>query len=143
MADGTTQEQTETYMFVRGTSKYVAGSRFRCMEPVIKFNYESLVEAIHKAIDKEQEEYGEDAVAKQDVNIYKDTSTKEDFNTVMTRFGTLSQSLVEQQVPPAQITAIIEDVLGKGRRVGDCTPDQQELVELINSKLQEISNNIK
>lgn len=142
-ADGTVAEETETYMFMRGTSRYIAGSRFKYIDPYIKFSYDNLVEAIHKAIDKEKEEKGEGAITQENHNIYKNNVKKADFNDVINEFAELSQKLLDKQVPSIQISSIVEGILGKGRFVRDCTPDQQELVELINTQFKEMLSNIK
>ena len=44
-----------TKLFMRGTSRFEAGSRFKYTPPFIDFTYEALVNAIGEAIDKQAE----------------------------------------------------------------------------------------
>ena len=50
--------KTSTKLFMRGTPRYVAGSRFKYTPDYIDFTYNDLVKAISNAIDKQMEEDG-------------------------------------------------------------------------------------
>ena len=45
--------QNKTILFMRGTQRYEAGSRFKYTPDYIEFNYQNLVNAIGEAIDKQ------------------------------------------------------------------------------------------
>ena len=49
---------TATKLFLRGTPRYEAGSRFKYTPDVIDFSYKALVDAICEAIDKQAQEEG-------------------------------------------------------------------------------------
>src|SRR5699024_8653986 len=52
----------ETRLFMRGTQRFIAGSRFTHTPDSIVFTYDNLVGAIADAVDKLVEEFGSDAV---------------------------------------------------------------------------------
>ena len=45
--------ETKTYIFLRGDEIFVAGARFKYIEPKVEFSYESLANAIYDAVDKQ------------------------------------------------------------------------------------------
>lgn len=56
----------ERYLMLRSLDGSVdVGSRFAHIDPVIKFSYKDLVKALNKAIDRESEVHGEDAVTEE------------------------------------------------------------------------------
>ena len=56
----------------------------------------------------------------------------------MTEFQELVNKLMEKNQSNApKITAIVEKYLGKGKKVGDTTPDQAEFIYLINTEIME------
>jgi hypothetical protein len=106
------------------------GCRFKYIEPEIDFSYEALVSALNKAIDKEAEMTDGKYVTNEKQQI---TAAKEyDFEGMMSEFQNLVGTLMEQNQSNAmKITALVEKYLGKGKKVGDCTPSQCEQLELI------------
>jgi hypothetical protein len=128
-------------MLADGTSRMVltlrspdnsirCGCRFKYIEPEIDFSYEALVSALNKAIDKEAEMTDGKYVTNEKQQI---TAAKEyDFEGMMSEFQNLVGTLMEQNQSNAmKITALVEKYLGKGKKVGDCTPSQCEQLELI------------
>ena len=75
----------------------MAGSRFKYTPDVIDFNYESLVNAIGDAIDKQAAEDGaelfSDGATK---NIFEDTTKELNFDDLMAEFNSIVQKLMEQ-----------------------------------------------
>ena len=63
-------EGPQTKLFLRGTPRFVAGSRFAYIEPVIDFSYESLVKAIGDAVDKEAALNGNKFVTSEKVSLH-------------------------------------------------------------------------
>ena len=47
----------------------------------------------------------------------------------------------KNQSNAGKITSIVDKFLGKGKKVGDCTPDQAEQLDLIVHELEELSKN--
>lgn len=126
-----TEEGAKTKLFLRGTPRFVAGSRFAYIEPVIDFNYDNLVNAIGAAVDKEAEINGSGLVTTEKVNLHSEEKTY-DFNALMEEFQKLAGNLMNKSEQNAdKITAIVDKHLGKGRRVGECTAAQAPQLDLI------------
>lgn len=115
------------------------GSRFKYMPEEIPFSYDNLVKALNDAIDKESAEHAgafvtDERPAPVAEKIY-------DFDKMMATFQEMVGKLMsENQSNSLKITAIVEQYLGKGRKVGDCTPQQCEQLDLI---LQDMSELLK
>lgn len=128
--------QNKTILFMRGTQRYEAGSRFKYTPDYIEFNYQNLVNAIGEAIDKQAKEDGVELFTDERENSYKDTSSHLDFDVLMKEFGELIDNFgkddkqMEEYYAP-RITQIIERYLGKGKKVGDMNRDQVEQLSLI------------
>lgn len=134
----TGEELTRSYMFMRGNSRFTAGSRFKYIAECIDFSYENLVEAMHDAIDKEAKETGGKYVRDERINLYTEDESGSTFKDVVDQFNLTVENLMSNGVSPAEITKIIENVLGVGKMVKDCTEDQKSFIELINEKLKDL-----
>ena len=141
LADGTTVPK----LFMRGTPRYVAGSRFKYTPEVIDFNYNSLVNAICEAIDKQAEEDGAQYFTETRNNLYTATTKELDFDELMGQFNdilTKVMTTAEEETFTTywqpRITQIIETYLGKGSKVSQCTRDQVEALDLIVSELKDL-----
>ena len=129
---------TETRLFMRGTPQYVAGSRFKYVPESIEFTYDNLVKAISDAIDKQAEETGGKYITDEATQVVTEDVTY-DFDYLMTRFNDLVGNLMsENQSNAVKITAIVDKFLGKGKKVGDCTPEQSEQLDLIIHELEDL-----
>ena len=116
------------------------GCRFKYMDDEIDFTYNALTEALNRAIDKEAAETDNQYVTdeRQAAPILKEF----DFDALTAEFQDLVGQLMSQNQSNAiKITAIVDKYLGKGKKVGDCTPEQSEMIELINQELKELVNN--
>ena len=137
-----------TKLFMRGTPRYEAGSRFKYTPDVIDFTYQNLVNAIADAIDKQMQEEGADKFTDARNNAYN-TSTELDFDKLMAEFNSLIDKLVKS-VPEEDIAAkwtpkiqqITDRYLGKGNKVGNMNRDQVEALSLIIDDLRELVNTI-
>lgn len=135
-----------TKLFMRGTPRYVAGSRFKYTPDVIDFTYQNLVDAICDAIDKQAAEEGAEHFTTNDANLY--TASKElDFDELMMQFNTMIQDLSIQSDEETfktywqpRITQIIESYLGKGMRVSQCSREQTEALDLIVTAIRDLIN---
>lgn len=139
--DGT----TSTKLFMRGTPRYVAGSRFKYTPDFIDFNYQSLVKAIGEAIDKQMEEEGSQFFTDEKNNLYKDTSNELDFDELVGTFNSIVNSLIENNTEEnfkefwqPRIVQITDKYLGKGMKVNQCSRDQVEALDLIVTDLKEL-----
>lgn len=139
-------------MFMRGTSRYEAGSRFKYTPDYIDLSYDNLVKAIGDALDKQMAEAGADLFTKERENVHLDTTSNLDFDELMKEFSTIIANIpgssdikveTEEGIKfrdywQPRITQTIEKYLGKGKKVKDCTRDQVEALDLIVSELKDI-----
>lgn len=139
--DGT----TSTKLFMRGTPRYVAGSRFKYTPDYIDFNYPSLVKAIGDAIDKQMEEDGTEYFTDERSNLYKDTRDELNFDDLMDSFNSIVNNLIDNTEEEEfksywqpRIVQITDKYLGKGMKVSQCSRDQVEALDLIVTDLQEL-----
>lgn len=140
-ADGT----TTTKLFMRGTPRYVAGSRFKYTPDVIDFTYQSLVDAICDAIDKQVEEDGIEYFTEERNNIHNIVVQELDFDETLKEFNDIVNDLLErypEEFPSywqPRITEIVEKYLGKGMKVSQCSRAQVEALDLIVTELRDIA----
>ena len=117
-------------MFMRETSRYVAGSRFKYTPDSIELSYDNLVKAIADAID-EQERVSKGSTTDSYSSLHTD-DIEYDFPALMKEVqqtvGALMSGHPEME---HKIVSIVDKHLGKGKKVSDCTPDQAALVDLI------------
>ena len=112
--------------------------RFKHIAPVIDFSYQSLVNALNDAIDKEAAETGNKFVTNERA---ADAATVEyDYEALMTEFSTIAGDLMNKNQTKygPLITQIIDRILGRGKKISDTTPDQAEFVYLILQEVKEI-----
>ena len=140
LPDGT----SATKLFMRGTPRFVAGSRFKYTPDCIDFNYKSLVSAIGDAIDQQMAEDGAQYFTEERNNLYTATTKDLDFDALMVEFGDIiTQISVKSEEDTfktywePRITQVIETYLGKGSKVSQCSRDQVEALDLIVSELKE------
>ena len=127
-----TEEGLKTKLFMRGTPRFVAGSRFRFTPDYIDFNYDALVNAISDAIDKEAAAAGANMVTDAPAPKLHLGEPTYDFEKLMGEFQTVVGEIMRTKPGLApKITAIVDKHLGKGKKVGDCTPEQAPQIDLI------------
>lgn len=125
-----TGEGRSVKLFLRGTPRFVAGSRFRYIPDFIDFSYDSLVEAIVQAIDKEAEINATNVTEKSN-NIHVETPSYY-FPELQKELQEIIETLVNRSSENvSKITEIVETHLGKGKKVTECTPEQAAIVDLI------------
>ena len=143
--------EEKVVMFMRGTSRFEAGSRFKYTPDYIDLSYDNLVKAIGDALDKQMEEDGAELFTEERENVHIDTTSSLDFDELMTEFsniianipGSTDATLETEEGQhfrdywQPRITQIIERYLGKGKKMKDCTRDQVEAVDLIVSELRD------
>ena len=130
-----------TRLYMRETPRYVAGSRFKYVPEYIDFSYDNLVNAIATAIDKQAQETGGQYITEQATQVVtKDIDY--DFDYLRQRFQDLVGELMSiNQSNSAKITSIVDKILGKGKKVSDCTAEQSEQIDLIVHELELLVNN--
>ena len=135
--------ETHTELYMRGTPRFIAGSRFKYTPDSIVFSYDNLVNAIGDAIDKEAAENDNKFITDEKTHEHE-VAPEYDFEELMSEFKNMvvkaqkavgKEAFREDWAP--KVTAITEKYLGKGRKVNDCTADQVEQVFLIVEDLKE------
>lgn len=133
--------ETKTALFLRETPRFTAGSRFKYTPSVIEFKYESLVNAIADAIEKEAQIDAEAVTS--DAHKIKETVEKS-FDEVKAEIDRIIALLMEgkepevQQLRGAEIKKIVESHLGKNKMLKDTTEDQRDHIELVLLDLQDL-----
>ena len=143
----TEKDGEKTMLFIRGTNRYMAGSRFKYTPDYIEFSYNNLTDAIAEAIDKQSKEDGQEFFTNQRSNLYlKDETNDLDFDKLMLDFQNIINRLITQagdedtfqnKYSP-KITQITEKYLGRGNKVSQCSRDQVEVLSLIIEELKEL-----
>ena len=86
----TTESGSEVVkMFMRGTSRFEAGSRFKYTPDDIDLSYDNLVKAIGDALDKQMAEDGMELFTDKIENAHNDTTSDLDFDKLMKEFGNI------------------------------------------------------
>lgn len=150
VADDTGNEKV--VMFMRGTSRYEAGSRFKYTPDYIDLSYDNLVKAIGDALDKQMAEDGTELFTDKRENVHIDTTSNLDFDDLMKEFGNIIANIpgssdIKQETDDGKkfaeywqprVSQVIEKYLGKGRKIKDATRDQVEAVDLIITDLKDL-----
>ena len=113
------------------------GCRFRYIEPEIEFSYQSLTRALNAAIDKEATMTGGQFVTNEREEVI--APTEYDYDALRLEFAQITDGLIakDPNYYTPKIVSVIEKYLGKGKKVGDTTPDQAEFIFLINNEIKD------
>ena len=132
-------------LFMRGTSRFIAGSRFKYTPDYIEFNYRNLVDAISNAIDKQAQEDGSEFFTDEKTNLYATETVELDFDELMTQFNNMINELISTKSEEEfaakyqpKIVQITEKYLGKGQKVSQATRDQTEALSLIVDEIKDL-----
>lgn len=113
------------------------GCRFKYIEPEIPFSYQSLVEALNKAIDREASETNNKFVTQE--RISNVIAPEYDFDALMAEFQKLTGDLMRKDPSNGpKITEIVNRYLGKGKKASEATRDQAEFIALIVDEIKEL-----
>ena len=114
------------------------GSRFRYMQPEVKFSYNSLVDALNHAIEEEAEREGREFITDE-----RNTSTSYeelDFDALYKECSELLKSIPPEKKDyyRPRIEEIVGRNLGKGKKISQITRNQVEQLSLIVYDLREL-----
>ena len=131
--------QNITKLFMRGTPRYEAGSRFKYTPDYIDFSYKDLVNAIGDAIDKQAAEDGEEFFTNERNNLYTDTTKDLDFDELSDGCAAIINMLIEKynkddvfvNFYKPRIEQITDKYLGRGQKLSQCSREQVEALSLI------------
>ena len=140
----TTDEGDKTMLFMRGTNRYMAGSRFKYTPDYIEFNYKNLTDAIANAIDEQAKEDGAQYFTEERSNLYLQKEEELDFDALMNEIQDAVNRMIkaagesfEEKVSP-KITQITEKYLGRGNKVSQCSREQVEALSLIVADIKDL-----
>ena len=127
-----------TKLFMRGTPRYEAGSRFKYTPDFIDFSYDNLVNAIATAIDKQTEEDGAQYFTDTRKNAYEDTTKDLNFDELMKNCNNLIKEMIDnnseevfKEFYQPRIVQITDRYLGRGQKMSQCSREQVEALSLI------------
>lgn len=120
-----------------GDDSIACGGRFKYIKNEFPMSYDNLIREIQNAIDKEADETGGKFVT--DEREKEVEVATYDYDALMDEFQDLVGKLMEKNSTTfgPKITAIIENYLGKGKKIADTTPAQAEIVFLIVNEIRE------
>ena len=119
-----------------GDNSIECGGRFKYIKSEFPMSYENLVNAVSEAIDKEAQEHGNEYVTDERESV--PVKPEYDYEELMAEFQDIAgQLMTKNQMNQPKITAIIENYLGKKKKIAEATPDQAEMVYLIVQDLKE------
>lgn len=128
---------TAVNLYMRGTPRFEAGSRWKHTPLSIEFNYKNLVDAIADAIEQQEKEDGVSAIDEH-VNLYKENSTYS-FDEVKNEINKQIRLLLEENEDyVSKITKIVDSHLGKGRKIAEAEEEQTDMLVLILDDLKEL-----
>jgi hypothetical protein len=125
----------------RRTPTIMAGNRLPYLDPIIPFSYDSLVDAIGRAIDKQQEMDGAQVV---DTTVSTVTD-KLDYNAIRTEAAQLWAKLTTNADGSAdeemarRVQKRIEMVFGRVIKLSEITEDQVDLFNLVLLDMRELA----
>lgn len=131
----------ETWLYLRETPRYVAGSRFKYMPDHIVFTYDNLVKAIGEAIDKEAAEHDNKLVTDERQNNYKEVEFKLPKLSDMKAEaeGLFGDLITKDAGNRLKISKIIAEYLGAGKKFNETTEADAEKVWLIIQELRALA----
>jgi hypothetical protein len=123
---------------LRGTPRYDAGCRFKHIVDEIPFTYQSLVDAIGDAIDKQEQETNNPSLFTDNGHSeHVGTLIEYDFDMLMTDFNNHVNRLMTKDVSnQPKIMEIVERHLGLGNKVADMNRNQAEILSCIVDELE-------
>ena len=118
------------------TNDFFARSRFtECATELNPFTAEGLEKIIADAVEAEEKKSGVKAVD-YEVQKSQNTSVVRDYEELMNEIQETGQKLVEANQLEA-LTEIVEEVLGRGKKVSECTKKQIDAMEIILDNLKD------
>lgn len=128
--------ESERWIQTRATPTITAGSRFRYLEPKIRFGYKEFVDALARAIEAE-EANGATIVEK----IERDSKEDLNFADVRAEAQELwTQLISENEENAVAILKKIEMTMGRKMKLSEFTEDQTELLALVVNEMREMAN---
>ena len=122
----------ERFVFFRGDDRFLAKSRFKYIEPKVKFSYDEIAKAIQEACDKEAESHGGQAT--EEGNTYLELNFDELIEQAKIVF---TQATDAGKVD--EVSKILADIFGKPTKFSEILPQD---VDKLHQALTEIRTTI-
>ena len=124
--------QESRKIFYRDNVNHLAGSSFKHMPDNTEMSPEAYEKAAKEAIEKEGKNNVQEGERKQS------EGANYDFDSLMKEAGELGQKL-QKEGRTKELSQVVEEVLGKDRKVKELQPDQAEVLSVFVDKLKEIA----
>ena len=124
--------QESRKIFYRDNVNHLAGSSFKHMPDNTEMSPEAYQKAAKEAIEKEGKNNVQEGERKQS------EGANYDFDSLMKEAGELGQKL-QKEGRTKELSQVVEEVLGKDRKVKELQPDQAEVLSVFVDKLKEIA----
>lgn len=106
------------------------------MVPMIRdFTMENLIGAINDAIATQSNAEGISTVG-YDEQVAQNTTAEKSYEELMTEMSTLGEKMVKAN-RYEELTTIIENLLGKGKKAGDLKKGQEQIIETLIDDIKE------
>lgn len=122
----------ERFIYFRGDDRFLAKSRFRYIEPKVKFSYDEIAKAIQTACDKEAESHGSEAT--EDGNAYLDLN----FDELIEQAKIVHTKAVDAG-KVEEVSKVLANIFGKPTKFSEILPQD---VEKLHQALIEIKTAI-
>ena len=134
-------EEIPSSIYFANTKDFQAGSRFKYMPKIIKhFTAQNVIDAIKFAVKKEEEETGQKAISYEEKKQLE-CQEKIPFDEMMEKVGKYG-NLLKDKGYGDKVTEIIEEVLGVGKKVGECTERQYDAVGVVLDELKDAAKEL-
>lgn len=134
--DPDTGRPIHSSLMLAGTKEYFARTRNDYFDPVIEdYTADNLIKAYYAAIDRQEKAEGVKAVSKAERDAQFAVPVR-NFDELMEEVRDVGVQVMEKYGSKDKLTEVVEKVLGKGAMVAQCTPKQQESVEVILAELK-------
>ena len=124
----------EQKIYFRGTDNFLAGSRYKYIDPVVDFGYETVKKAILDAVDKQVAMSG--GTATEESNIYFQEKKELNYDKLMTEAKDLWTNKVKTQDNAIAAHELIKDIFGRDMKVSEVKPEQVELLSAFIDRLK-------
>ena len=131
------EDSSKRWIYTRGTSLYVAGSRFPYLDEKIDLSYSALSDAIRKAIEKQKELDGATLTEEKEVTTEE---PKMSFEEVSDKARKLWVTLITKNADNQKVLhEKIVEVFGRPLKLSELVPTQLEPYTLMLEEMEEIA----
>jgi len=135
-----TEQGYKQVLYMRGTPRFEAGSRWRYMPAVIDFTYDNLIKAINDAISRQVEDGA--MVVDEHINIHKERMSVVNYDQIMHEARELCTALVQQnEENKGKIATIVNKHFGMGKKLFEATREQVDIILLVVDEIRGLSSN--